>query len=195
MGPAALGNLLPTLPEKSSTSVSVRGIDAVEPVIDKASAKTALVFPKLEEGDSQGKSQKLLCLEQGPQSDGGNEPESRVSDEGIVWIHSHLLRCGVQSTAESLRIRSGMAKKRKVWTEWWEWELEITDHTYDYMPVREFTEFDLRRMIELATDFHPDIEEGRWRIETQFNGKPWEVIVEPTPEKKLLVVVTAYDVN
>jgi hypothetical protein len=88
-----------------------------------------------------------------------------------------------------------MAKKRKEWPEWWDWELEITDHTYENMPARKFTETDLRRMMEHATNFRPDIEEGRWRIETQFQGKPWEVIVEPTPGKKLLVVVTAYDVN
>jgi hypothetical protein len=50
-------------------------------------------------------------------------------------------------------------------------------------------------MMEGAMRFRPDIEEGRWCIEAQFKGRPWEVIVEPMPEKKLLVVVTAYDVN
>ena len=51
------------------------------------------------------------------------------------------------------------------------------------------------RMMEQATDYRADIEEGRWRIESRFKGQPWEVIVEPVPENKLLVVVTAYDVN
>ncbi len=89
-----------------------------------------------------------------------------------------------------------MARRRKrVWPEWWEWELDISDHTADAMPIREFTEIDLRRMMEHATSYKPDIEEGRWRIETRFQGQPWEVIVEPVPKKKLLVVVTAYDVN
>ena len=50
-------------------------------------------------------------------------------------------------------------------------------------------------MMEHAMSCAPDIEEGRWRIETSFQGQPWEVLVEPVPEKKLLVVVTAYDVN
>jgi hypothetical protein len=89
-----------------------------------------------------------------------------------------------------------MAKRRKrVWPEWWEWELDISDHAKDYMPVREFTEVDLRRMMEHATNYRPDVLEGRWRIEVRFKGQPWEVIVEPVSEKKLLVVVTAYDVN
>ena len=88
-----------------------------------------------------------------------------------------------------------MAKQRRDWPEWWEWELDISDHTYDNMPVRKFTEIDLRRMMEHATDYEPDVEEGRWRIGTRHQGQPWEVIVEPVPAKKLLVVVTAYDVN
>ena len=89
-----------------------------------------------------------------------------------------------------------MARRRKrVWPEWSEWELDISDHVAEAMPIREFTEVDLRRMMEHARSCAPDIEEGRWRIETSFQGQPWEVIVEPVPEKKLLVVVTAYDVN
>jgi hypothetical protein len=50
-------------------------------------------------------------------------------------------------------------------------------------------------MMEHATNYRPDILEGRWRIEVHFQGQPWEIIVEPVAEKKLLVVVTAYDVN
>ena len=82
-----------------------------------------------------------------------------------------------------------------MWPEWWEWELDISDHVYENMPAREFTEIDLRRMMEHATSYKPDVEEGRWRIETSFRGLPWEVIVEPVSENRLLVVVTAYDVN
>lgn len=76
-----------------------------------------------------------------------------------------------------------------------DWDLDISDHAKDNMPVREFTEVDLRRLMERATNYLPDVLEGRWRIEVRFKGQPWEVIVEPVPEKKLLVVVTAYDVN
>jgi len=88
-----------------------------------------------------------------------------------------------------------MAKQKKVWPEWWAWELDVSDHTYENMPVRGFTEVGLRRMMEHATNYRPDIEVGRWCIETKFQGQPWEVIVEPVSEKQLLVVVTAYDVN
>ena len=91
--------------------------------------------------------------------------------------------------------RERLAKQKRLWPDWWQWELEIVDHVYDRMKDREFTEIDLRRMMEMATDFRPDVEDGRWRIETWFQNKPWEVIVEPMPEKKLLAVVTAYDVN
>ena len=87
------------------------------------------------------------------------------------------------------------AKRRKEWPPWWEWELDLSDHIYENMPVRGFTEVDLRRMMEHATNYRPDIEAGRWQIATRFQGQPWEVIVEPVPEKKLLVVVTAYDVH
>ena len=44
-----------------------------------------------------------------------------------------------------------MAKRKRVWPEWWEWELDISDHANEYMPVREFTEIDLRRMMEQRT--------------------------------------------
>jgi hypothetical protein len=37
--------------------------------------------------------------------------------------------------------------------------------------------------------------EGRWVIETRFQGAPWKVVVEPAPEKQKLVVVTAYQVE
>ncbi len=50
-------------------------------------------------------------------------------------------------------------------------------------------------MMEHAGDYRPDILEGRWRIDVRFKGEPWEVIVEPVAEKRLLVVVTAYGVN
>ena len=44
---------------------------------------------------------------------------------------------------------------------WWDWQLDLSDHTYENMPVRGFTEVDLRRMMEHAIDYRPDIEEGR----------------------------------
>ncbi len=60
------------------------------------------------------------------------------------------------------------------------------------MADREFAEVDLRTMLEDAEGYQPDIQEGRWVIETRFRGVGWEVIVEPDASDRLLVAVTAY---
>lgn len=57
---------------------------------------------------------------------------------------------------------------------------------------RRLTEVDLRRMLQHASGYSPDVVEGRWVIRTRHGRKDWEVIVEPDYEQKLLVVVTAY---
>ncbi len=62
------------------------------------------------------------------------------------------------------------------------------------MDDRRFTEIDLRRMLQRATDYREDVVEGRWVIETRHRGRAWEVIVESDQERALLVVVTAYPV-
>ena len=49
-------------------------------------------------------------------------------------------------------------------------------------------------MMEHATGWEHDYEEGRWAIKTRFRRRPWEVIVEPIPESEKLEVVTAYEV-
>lgn len=86
-----------------------------------------------------------------------------------------------------------MAKKKRVWPPWWEWELKFIDHAYESMEKRGFTEIDLRRMMEQATGYKRDMVEGRWVIETRRNRAQWHVIVEPNPEKTLLEVLTAYE--
>jgi hypothetical protein len=60
------------------------------------------------------------------------------------------------------------------------------------MEDRDFTEIDLRRMMERATEYRLDIVPGRFVIPTNYAGASWEVIVEPDAERELLVVVTAY---
>jgi hypothetical protein len=60
---------------------------------------------------------------------------------------------------------------------------------------RRFNEVDLRRMLEHAAEYRPDVVEGRWVIETRHSKKDWEVVVEPDSEQRLLVVVTAYPVE
>lgn len=79
------------------------------------------------------------------------------------------------------------------WPTWWDWELEFTPHLERRMEDRDFTEVDLRRMLQTASGYreHPEIE-GRFVIDARHRGQDWEVIVEPDYEDALLVVVTAY---
>lgn len=84
---------------------------------------------------------------------------------------------------------------RKHWPKWWEWELELVPHVLKRMADRDFTEIDLRLMLERTTSWRPDVIPGRFVIETRHGDRPWEVIVEPDDEDQLLVVVTAYPTN
>jgi hypothetical protein len=63
------------------------------------------------------------------------------------------------------------------------------------MEDRDFTEVELREMLERATRYSEDVVDGRWVIETRHRKQPWEVIVEPDPDQKLLVVITAYELD
>jgi hypothetical protein len=79
--------------------------------------------------------------------------------------------------------------------EWWSWELEVSPHLLKRMLDRQFTEADLRLMLEDATGYHEDHEEGRWVVATKLAGRAWEVIVEPIEPEKVLLVVTAYPIR
>jgi len=81
------------------------------------------------------------------------------------------------------------------WPDWWEWELELSPHLEKRMIDRDFTEIDLRTMLENAEAYRRDIVEGRWLIETRHRRHPWHVIVEPEPLESLLVVITAYPID
>ena len=87
-----------------------------------------------------------------------------------------------------------MAKRRKEWPDWWDWKLELRSYTYKRLKERDCTEIEQRRMMKHATTYKPAKLEGRWVVETRFRGAPWKVVVEPAPEKRTLVVVTAYEV-
>jgi hypothetical protein len=63
------------------------------------------------------------------------------------------------------------------------------------MVDRDFSEVDLRRMLEHAMRLRADVVDGRWVVETSHARQPWEVIVEPEEEIRLLVVITAYPVS
>ena len=78
------------------------------------------------------------------------------------------------------------------WPEWWSWELEFTSHLLKRMADRQFSEVDLRAMLENATGYHENYEEGRFVVGTRHDDRAWAVIVEPSPEERALVVVTAY---
>lgn len=82
------------------------------------------------------------------------------------------------------------------WPEWWEWELEISPHLEKRMRDPRFHRGrSSREMLERAHGYGPDVVEGRWAIKTRHRRQRWEVIVEPDPYEKLLVVVTAYPVE
>jgi hypothetical protein len=63
------------------------------------------------------------------------------------------------------------------------------------MEDRRFTEVDLRAMLQRATSRRRDIVRGRWVIVTRHRRRRWEVLVEPDPDARVLVVVTAYSVE
>ena len=88
----------------------------------------------------------------------------------------------------------GNLRTRK-WPPWWEWELEFSAHLLKRMEDRSFSEVDVRRMLERAKSYRPDIVEGRWIIEALHRRRSWDVIVEPDAAAKLLVVITAYPVD
>ena len=50
-------------------------------------------------------------------------------------------------------------------------------------------------MLERATGFEPAVVEGRFMIHARHAQRPWDVIVEPDVEVRLLVVVTVYEVS
>jgi hypothetical protein len=77
--------------------------------------------------------------------------------------------------------------------EWWEWEIELSAHVELRMEQRDFTEIDLRQMLESAIGFEQDVLDGRWSIKAKRGRRPWEVIVEPDYLKRVLVVITAYE--
>jgi hypothetical protein len=78
---------------------------------------------------------------------------------------------------------------------WWDWEVELSDHLLDRMGDRQFSELDLRAMMDRATSVRRDYEPGRWVVLTHMTRRRWEIIVEPDAESRTLFVVTAYPVS
>lgn len=78
------------------------------------------------------------------------------------------------------------------WPDWWAWELELTPHIEKRMEDRDFTEVDLRDMLEHATGYRPVATPGRYAIEATFRGRRWHVIIEPDHSARMLIAITAY---
>jgi hypothetical protein len=82
--------------------------------------------------------------------------------------------------------------RQRRWPEWWDWELDLSPHLFKRMSDRDFTEIDLRTMLDRAKYCVPDTDEGRWVIITSHRKRAWEIIVEPDFASEVLVVITAY---
>ncbi len=79
------------------------------------------------------------------------------------------------------------------WPVWWDWDLELTPHVLKRID-REFTEVDLRQMLEDVSSLRRDVEEGRWIATSRHHRRAWEIVVEPDEGEHVLVVITAYPV-
>jgi hypothetical protein len=78
------------------------------------------------------------------------------------------------------------------WPEWWHWELELTPHLLKRMVDRGFNEIDLRQMLDASRSYRPSATEGRFVIASRYDGKDWEIVVEPDELSQHLLVITAY---
>jgi len=78
---------------------------------------------------------------------------------------------------------------------WWSWELLLTRHVLERMVDRAFTETDLRWMLHRALGLRRSGDGLGWVVETRHRSRAWEVVLEPDPEARLLIVVTAYPVS
>jgi hypothetical protein len=75
---------------------------------------------------------------------------------------------------------------------WWSWEIEFTPHVLKRMIDRGFTEVDVRRMIDDATDVEPSIETGRWNVTSRHDRRLWILVLEPDEIARVVLVITAY---
>ncbi len=84
---------------------------------------------------------------------------------------------------------------QRIWPPWWAWELRLDSHLLKRLSDRRFTEVDVRQMLEDATNFRRDVEEGRWVVLTRHSRRAWEVIIEPDFDAQELWVITAYELR
>lgn len=84
---------------------------------------------------------------------------------------------------------------KREWPWWWHWDLVYSSHLLKRMVDRQFSDLDLRRMLDRATHLREDVVDGRCVVETRHLGHPWEIIAEPDFEAEFLLIVTAYPVD
>ncbi|MFP4058721.1 MAG: DUF4258 domain-containing protein [Candidatus Brocadiia bacterium] len=78
--------------------------------------------------------------------------------------------------------------------EWLAWDLEISDHAAKRSVLRGFSETDLRTMLSEPSGFEPSAHEGRFVVHSRLGRERWRIVVEPDPEERKLMVVTAWRV-
>ena len=63
------------------------------------------------------------------------------------------------------------------------------------MIERGFSEVDVREILEEAIALSPGSRPDRWVAKCLWRGKRWDVILEPDPTVRVVVVVTGYRVG
>jgi hypothetical protein len=76
--------------------------------------------------------------------------------------------------------------------DWWDWPIELSPHLVRRMQERGFDEAELREMLADAHAIDPDVAPGRFLVRTKHAGRNWEIVVEPDPVDRVVVIVTAY---
>ena len=60
------------------------------------------------------------------------------------------------------------------------------------MEERDFTELEVRRMLDAASSMRPTRAPGRFVVSSRRRGTPWFVVLEPDFADRLVYVVTAF---
>lgn len=85
-----------------------------------------------------------------------------------------------------------MARRRPQRPEWLDWELEFHPHFDLRVRERHSAEVIARHVLEHYTELSPSRREGRWVLGAKYEGESWELVVEPDPWERLLVLVTIW---
>jgi hypothetical protein len=76
--------------------------------------------------------------------------------------------------------------------EWWDWELELSDHVKYRMLTRAFTEIEIRTMLMHPTSIRASAHRERWIMASRHARQRWEIVVQPDYAERKIVVVTVY---